>query len=132
MDPLELEVGFGLVPLVDGVNGSLLSRVAMVRKQVASELGLLMPVVRIHDNIDFIRFTPVDLIVDPDDYTVIEFDSVEPNWVHTTPVSYSVTVDASHCTTLSSFLSNGVPCGSPVTASGQLTGFVVRGSRPTK
>ena len=47
---------------------------------------------RIHDNIDFIRFTPVDLIVDPDDYTVIEFDSVEPNWVHTTPTTLNVSV----------------------------------------
>ena len=43
--------------------------------------------VRIQDGIDFIRFTPVDIILDPDEYTVTEFDAVETNWFHTTPTS---------------------------------------------
>src|SRR4051812_13441443 len=50
IDPLELAIGFGLVPLVDGSGaGSLLSRVSAVRKQIASELGTVVPTVRIHD-----------------------------------------------------------------------------------
>jgi len=52
IDPLELAIGFGLVPLVDGSgSGSLLARVSAVRKQIASELGTVVPTVRIHDEI---------------------------------------------------------------------------------
>src|SRR4051812_11254758 len=51
IDPLELAIGFGLVPLVDGQTGSLLSRVRVVRKQIATELGMVIPPVRIHDEI---------------------------------------------------------------------------------
>src|SRR3954454_2371287 len=51
IDPLELAIGFGLVPLVDSQTGSLLARVRVVRKQIASELGMVIPPVRIHDEI---------------------------------------------------------------------------------
>src|SRR3954464_11596108 len=52
-DPLELAIGFGLVPLVDGSasGGTLLARVSAVRKQIASELGTVVPTVRIHDEL---------------------------------------------------------------------------------
>ena len=40
---------------------------------------------RIQDNIDYIRYTPVDIIVDPDEYTVTEFSPLETNWLQTTP-----------------------------------------------
>jgi hypothetical protein len=40
---------------------------------------------RIQDDIDLIRFTPVDLIVDPDIYAVTEFLPLEPNWINTDP-----------------------------------------------
>ena len=51
VDVLELEVGYGLVQLVDeGAGGDLLDRVAMIRRQLAAELGLVMPPVRIRDN----------------------------------------------------------------------------------
>jgi hypothetical protein len=40
---------------------------------------------RIQDHIDYIRYTPVDIIVDPDDYTVMEFSPLETNWQQTTP-----------------------------------------------
>ena len=50
IDPLELAIGFGLVPLVDQKSGgSLLSRVSSVRRQIATELGMVIPPVRIHD-----------------------------------------------------------------------------------
>jgi flagellar biosynthesis protein FlhA len=52
IDPVELSVGFGLVPLVDGgTGGSLLARVGAVRRQVAAELGAVIPPVRIHDDL---------------------------------------------------------------------------------
>lgn len=51
VDPIELELGYGLIPLADaGQSGSLLSRVGLVRRQVALELGFILPTIRIHDN----------------------------------------------------------------------------------
>jgi flagellar biosynthesis protein FlhA len=52
LDPLELAIGFGLVRLVDqGAGGTLLSRVSVVRRQIAAELGMVIPPVRIHDEL---------------------------------------------------------------------------------
>jgi flagellar biosynthesis protein FlhA len=52
IDPLELTIGFGLVPLVDqSAGGSLLQRVSAVRKQLAGQLGTVVPKVRIHDEV---------------------------------------------------------------------------------
>jgi flagellar biosynthesis protein FlhA len=52
VDALELAIGFGLVPLVDGGSGgSLLRRVSMIRRQLAGDLGLVIPPVRIHDEL---------------------------------------------------------------------------------
>jgi flagellar biosynthesis protein FlhA len=52
LDPLELAIGFGLVPLVDQqAGGSLLARVGTIRRQIASELGMVIPSVRIRDDV---------------------------------------------------------------------------------
>ena len=52
IDPLELTIGFGLVPLVDQkAGGSLLARVGVVRRQIATELGMVIAPVRIHDDV---------------------------------------------------------------------------------
>jgi len=52
LDPLELCIGFGLVPLVDGsAGGTLLQRVSAVRRQIAAEVGTIIPSVRIHDEL---------------------------------------------------------------------------------
>ncbi len=52
-DPLELEVGYGLIPLVEGggPGGSLVQRVGLLRRQVAQELGFVIPTVRVRDNL---------------------------------------------------------------------------------
>lgn len=51
MDTLELEIGYSLVRMVDEANGGdLLDRITMIRRQLAGELGLVMPPVRIRDN----------------------------------------------------------------------------------
>jgi flagellar biosynthesis protein FlhA len=52
LDPLELAIGFGLVPLVDAnAGGSLLQRVGTIRRQIAAELGMVIPSVRIRDDV---------------------------------------------------------------------------------
>jgi len=52
VDPIEFEFGYGLIPLVDAEQGGdLLDRVVMIRRQLAIELGLVIPVVRIRYNI---------------------------------------------------------------------------------
>ena len=52
VDTLELEVGFQLVSLVDaGQGGDLLDRISAIRRQLAQEFGLVMPPVRIRDNV---------------------------------------------------------------------------------
>ncbi len=53
VDPLELEVGYGLVNLVDGEkNGDLLERITGIRKQFAMEMGIVVPPLRIRDNLE--------------------------------------------------------------------------------
>src|SRR3954467_2053474 len=52
LDPLELAIGFGLVPMVDQqAGGTLLQRVGTIRRQIASELGMVIPPVRIRDDV---------------------------------------------------------------------------------
>jgi flagellar biosynthesis protein FlhA len=51
LDAMELEVGYGLVRLVDvAKGGDLLDRVSMIRRQIATDLGIIVPPVRIRDN----------------------------------------------------------------------------------
>lgn len=52
VDPMELEIGYGLIPLVDAKQGGdLLDRITMIRRQLATELGIIIPPIRIRDNI---------------------------------------------------------------------------------
>ncbi|MDR3710651.1 MAG: flagellar biosynthesis protein FlhA [Capsulimonadaceae bacterium] len=52
VDVLELEIGYGLMPLVDSTTGGdLLDRITLIRRQTAIELGLVIPSVRIRDNL---------------------------------------------------------------------------------
>lgn len=51
-DPFEIEIGYGLIPLVDrNQGGNLLSRISTIRKSLAIELGVIVPPIRIRDNI---------------------------------------------------------------------------------
>ncbi len=51
-DPMEVEIGYGLIPLVeDGNPVNLLQRITIIRRQVATELGIVLPTVRIRDNL---------------------------------------------------------------------------------
>ena len=61
VDPLEIEIGYGLIPLVDEEQGGdLLNRITTIRKQLAIELGVVIPPIRIRDNIS----------LKPDEYVV--------------------------------------------------------------
>ena len=52
VDPIELEFGYGIIPLADvNQGGDLLDRVVMIRRQIASELGMVVPIIRLRDNI---------------------------------------------------------------------------------
>jgi flagellar biosynthesis protein FlhA len=52
VDPIEFEFGYGLIPLADTQQGGdLLDRIIMIRRQCALEMGLIVPVIRIRDNI---------------------------------------------------------------------------------
>ena len=52
VDPIELEFGYGIIPLADvNQGGDLLDRVVMIRRQIAMELGTVVPIIRLRDNI---------------------------------------------------------------------------------
>jgi flagellar biosynthesis protein FlhA len=52
VDPIELEFGYGIIPLADvNQGGDLLDRVVLIRRQVALELGCVVPMIRLRDNI---------------------------------------------------------------------------------
>ncbi len=62
VDPLEVEIGYNLIPLVlPEQGGDLLERITMIRRQTAMELGLLVPPIRIRDNMK----------IPPDEYSVL-------------------------------------------------------------
>lgn len=98
VDPIEFEFGYGLIPLADtNQGGDLLDRVVMIRRQLAIELGLIVPVIRIRDNIQLQpneysikikgnEVTKGELLLDHfmamspgvDDDTIIGIETVEP------------------------------------------------------
>ncbi|MBL7999526.1 MAG: flagellar biosynthesis protein FlhA [Candidatus Kapabacteria bacterium] len=61
IDPVEVEIGYGLIPLVDeSQGGDVFKRITNIRKQLATELGLILPPVRVRDN----------LALEPEEYIV--------------------------------------------------------------
>lgn len=100
MDPIEFEFGYGLIPLVDtNQGGDLLDRIVMIRRQLAIELGVVIPVVRIRDNIQLqpneyqlkIKGNVMaqgDLLLDhylamspgTDDDSIVGIDTIEPSF----------------------------------------------------
>jgi flagellar biosynthesis protein FlhA len=51
VEPLTLEIGYGLIPLVESERAELLNRVKAMRKQIALELGFIAPAIHIKDNL---------------------------------------------------------------------------------
>jgi flagellar biosynthesis protein FlhA len=55
VDPIELEFGYAVIPLADkNQGGDLLDRVVMIRRQLALELGVIVPIIRLRDNIQLL------------------------------------------------------------------------------
>jgi len=53
VDPLELEIGYGLIPLADPAQGgTLLERITTLRRHIAAELGFIVPPLRVRDNME--------------------------------------------------------------------------------
>ena len=51
VDPIELEFGYGIIPLADvNQGGDLLDRVVMIRRQIALELGTVVPIIRLRES----------------------------------------------------------------------------------
>lgn len=62
VDPLEVEIGYNLIPLVDPEQGgTLLDRITNIRRRSALDMGLIVPPIRIRDNMD----------LEPQDYSVL-------------------------------------------------------------
>jgi flagellar biosynthesis protein FlhA len=61
VDPISIEIGYGLITLADAESGgNLLSRVTLIRRQIATDLGMIVPTIRIRD----------DMQLSPDDYVI--------------------------------------------------------------
>ncbi len=91
VDPLELEIGYNLIPLVDtNQGGDLLNRITLIRRQMAIDLGLIVPPIRIRDNIQLHPSTYLVKIkgVEIDRYELIpdQFLAMNPGTV-TTPIA---------------------------------------------
>lgn len=53
IDYMELEIGYALIPLVDaGQGGDLLDRIVLIRRQIAGDMGFIVPVIRVRDNMN--------------------------------------------------------------------------------
>jgi len=96
VDPMELEIGYGLIPIADkSQGGDLFERITMVRRQIAQELGIIVPPIRIRDNIQLrpnsytIKIRGVDvakgeiipgylMVINPEDLKVEGIDTKEP------------------------------------------------------
>jgi flagellar biosynthesis protein FlhA len=72
VDALEVEIGYGLIPLVDSnQGGDLLDRVSAIRRQLALDLGIIVPPIRIRDNI---QLSPNQYAVKVKGIKVAEFE----------------------------------------------------------
>src|SRR5262249_46815752 len=51
IDPMEIELGYNLIGFIGSDNGTaIVKRIGLIRKQIAAELGIMVPAIRIHDN----------------------------------------------------------------------------------
>ena len=62
VDLLELKIGYGLIGFVDDKSGGLIKRIKLMRKQIATELGVIIPSIRIRDDLNLDRNEYVFLI----------------------------------------------------------------------
>jgi len=104
VDPITIEIGMDLIPLADpSKGGDLLERIRRARKDVAAEIGIVLPRIRIRDsfNLDATQYcikiaeeTVVTSLVYPDLCPVIPFDNVTKiiQGIETTDLAYGISV----------------------------------------
>lgn len=91
VEPMELEIGYALIPLVDpSQGGDMLERISTIRRQLALDLGIIVPPIRIRDNI---QLKPTEYVIKirgvevsrgeliPDHYLAINTSGVEETLV---------------------------------------------------
>jgi flagellar biosynthesis protein FlhA len=74
IDPVEIELGYNLISLVDeSQGGDVFKRITNIRRQIATELGLILPPVRVRDNLQ----------LEPDEYVIkIRANEITRNILH--------------------------------------------------
>ena len=83
VDPIELEFGYGIIPLADvNQGGDLLDRVVMIRRQIALELGTVVPIIRLRDNI---QLNPNQYIIKIKGIQVTEGESLFDHYMAMNP-----------------------------------------------
>lgn len=83
VEPIEFEFGYGLIPLVDSKQGGdLLERVVMIRRQLAIELGMVIPMVRMRDNI---QLKPTQYVIKLKGVQVDDGEIVMGHWLALSP-----------------------------------------------
>ena len=90
VDPIELEFGYGIIPLADvNQGGDLLDRVVMIRRQIALELGTVVPIIRLRDNI---QLNPNQYIIKIKGIQVSEGEILFDHYMAMNPESVGYTV----------------------------------------
>jgi len=83
VDVLELEVGYGLISIVDSEqNGELLERITHIRKQFALDLGVIIPPLRIRDNL---QLKPGEYIIQLKGVTIAQGELMVDHWLAMDP-----------------------------------------------
>jgi len=83
VDPLGMQVGYRLIPLVDqSQQGELLGRIKSIRKKIAQEVGFLVPVVHIRDNLEI---NPNTYIISLKDVEIGRGEAYPNQWMAINP-----------------------------------------------
>jgi flagellar biosynthesis protein FlhA len=83
VEPIEFEFGYGLVPLVDArQGGDLLERIVLIRRQLALELGLVVPAIRVRDNI---QLQPSEYVIKIRGVVVAQGEVMMGHWLAMSP-----------------------------------------------
>lgn len=83
VDPIEFEFGYALIPIVDSKQGGdLLDRVVMIRRQLALELGIMVPVIRLRDNM---QLKPTEYVIKIRGVQVAASELMMGHWLAMSP-----------------------------------------------
>ena len=77
VEPMEAEIGYAIIPLIDPAQGGdMLDRIGTIRKQMAIEMGIVVPPIRIRDNIQ---------IKPTDSHIILPLDKITAIGIHRSP-----------------------------------------------